>query len=284
LRVRYFAFARRFWNGIALSLAALCAAAVLAPLVLILLYVIKRGAGTLSLAFFTHLPQPVGEPGGGMANAIVGTLELLVIALIAGVPLAIAAGAYVGEFATERFSTAVRFSADVLNGLPTIVTGMFVYLLLVVPMKRFSALAGGVALAVILLPVVIRASEEVLRSVPASYREAALALGATRRQVLWSVVLRSARPGLVMAVLLGIARIAGETAPLLFTSFNNSFWSLRPDQPIASLTVQLFNYAISPYDEWHAQAWAAALVLILIIVVISLVARLWVGRIMGGRQ
>ncbi|HZT73001.1 MAG TPA: phosphate ABC transporter permease PstA [Terriglobales bacterium] len=270
---------RRHWRSrFMLALTAAATALILAPLFLILYYVAREGAAALTPAFFLQTPRPVGMPGGGMANAIGGTLELLAIAILAGVPLGLIGGIYVAEFRRERFASGVRFAADVLNGTPTIVVGLFIYAVVVVPMRRFSALAGGLALAVIMIPVVLRAAEEVLRGVPKGYRDAALALGASRWRMVAGVVLPSARVGLVSGALLGVARVAGETAPLLFTAFNNSFWSGYIDQPISSLTVQIYDYAISPYASWHAQAWAASLTLIAIIVGIGAAARLTFAR------
>lgn len=267
---------RKMRNRVMLTLTGVCTLIILLPLFFILYYVVSHGMRALNFAFFTQLPAPPGETGGGMSNAILGTLELMAMAMIVGIPMGMAGGIYVAEFATERFTTAVRFSADVLNGIPTIVTGMFIYALVVVPMKRFSGIAGALALAIILIPVVLRTTEEVLRTVPKSYREAALALGANRWSTTWDVVLKAGRAGLISGALLGVARIAGETAPLLFTSFNNAFWSTHIDQPTASLTVQIFDYAIAPYDSWHEQAWAGALTLIAIIVSMNLIARVWV--------
>lgn len=273
---------RKSANWIMLMLTAVCTVAVLIPLFLILYYVIRQGAAGLNWALLTRLPAPPGESGGGMANAIVGTLELLAMAIVLGVPLGLAIGVYTAELGNgcgiDKLAGVVRFGADVLTGIPTIVTGLFVYGLVVVPMHRFSGIAGAIALALIMLPVVSRASEEVLRMVPHAYREAALALGASRWRVLRDIVLRSAKPGLISAALLGVARIAGETAPLLLTALNSSQWTLRPDQPMASLTVGIFNYAVAPYDDWHRQAAAAALTLIAMIVLLSLLARAW-GRI-----
>lgn len=269
---------RQAVNGIMLALTGVCTAAVLVPLFLVLYYVVREGIPGLNAAFFTHLPAPPGEAGGGMANAIVGTLELLAIAMILGIPLGLAGGAYVAEMPNEWLATVVRFAADALNGIPTIVTGLFVYALVVVPMHRFSGLAGGIALSLIMLPVVLRASDEVLRTVPRTYREAAMALGATRWRVLRDIVLRAAKSGLISAGLLGVARVAGETAPLLLTALNNSQWAFRPDRPMASLTVQIYDYAIAPYDDWHRQAWAGALTLIVVIIVLSVIARVW-GRL-----
>lgn len=272
------ALRRKLASRFMLGLTVLCAAVVLLPLLLLLYYVARQGAAGLNWAFFTQLPAPPGAPGGGMANAIVGTLELLGIAFVLGVPLGLAGGIYVSELASERLVLAVRFAADALNGIPTIVTGIFVYSLVVVRMHRFSGLAGGLALAIVMLPVVLRASDEVLRLVPHAYREAALALGATRWRVVRDIILRAAKGGLVGAALLGVARVAGETAPLLLTALGSSQWSLRLDQPVASLTMQIYSYAIAPYDDWHRQAWAGALTLIAIIVLTSTLARAWVGR------
>lgn len=269
---------RRKWtNALMLGLTGLGTAVVLLPLALIVAAVARKGARGLTAAFFTQLPAPPGSPGGGMANAIAGTVEMLVLASAIGIPLALAGGLFVAECGRERLAPAVRLAADVLSGVPTIVLGLFVYAAVVVPMRRFSLLAGALALAAILVPVAQRASEEALRAVPQSYREAAIALGATRWRMLREVVLRAARPGLIGAVLLGVARAAGETAPLLLTSLNSSQWNLRPDQPTASLTVQVFNYAIAPYDDWHRQAWAGALTLLALVLVLTLAARAW-GR------
>lgn len=269
---------RKLRSRILLALTAAATAAVLAPLFLILYYVVARGAAALRPALFLQAPAPVGEAGGGLGNAMVGTLELLVIALAVGIPIGIAGGVYAAEHGRERFSMVVRFAADVLNGIPTIVTGLFIYALVVVSMHSFSALAGGLALAVILIPVMLRATEEVLRSLPRGYRQAGLALGASQRQVTFSVLLPAAKTGLISGGMLALARVAGETAPLLFTAFGNNYWSTRLDRPIASLTVQIYDYALSPYKIWHQQAWAGSLVLIAGIVVAGALARLWAGR------
>ena len=260
----------------------LCAAAVvlaLLPLGFILFYIVSRGISALNPAFFTKLPKPSGETGGGMANAIVGTLKLIGLASAASVPAGIGAGIYVSEFPGSRTSTLVRFCADVLNGVPSIVVGIVAYGLVVLPMKRFSAIAGAVALAIMMVPIITRSTEELLRLVPVSLREGALALGASRARAVWSVVLPSALPGIITGVLIAVARIAGETAPLLFTSFNNQFWAPGLDQPTASLTVQIYNYAISPYDDWHRQAWAGALVLVAIVLAFSMLARVATRRL-----
>jgi len=260
----------------------LCGVAVvlaLIPLAMILFYVIAHGASALNLAFFTQVPRPVGEAGGGMANAIVGTLVLITIAAAIAVPIGVMCGMHVAEFGGTSFASAVRFAADVLNGVPSIVIGIFAYGVLVLPMKRFSALAGGFALALMMLPIVVRTTEELLRLVPGGLREGALALGATRTRAMFTVILPAALPGIVTGILVAIARVAGETAPLLFTAFNNRFWSTSLMQPIGSLTVQVFAYAISPYDEWHRQAWAGAFVLVMMTLLLSLAARLVLRRL-----
>ena len=250
-------------------------AAVLAtlPLLLILFHLARAGVGALSLDFFTKMPEPVGEAGGGLANGIVGTLELIAIAAAVGLPVGIGAGLYVAEKKTTLLANSVRFLSDVLNGLPSIVMGIFAWQLLVRPIGHFSALAGGIALGAMMIPLVTRTTEEMIKVVPGSLREAALALGYSRWRASLAVVLRTALPGIVTGALVAVARIAGETAPLLFTAFGNQFWSTSPMQPIAALPLQIFTYAISPYDEWHALAWAGALVLILLVLLISIAAR-----------
>lgn len=250
-------------------------AAVLAtlPLIFILALLIKQGAGALSWEFFTEMPKPVGETGGGMANAMVGTLMLILVASAIGLPVGIGAGLYLAEHRNGRLAWLVRFLSDVLNGLPSIVVGIFAWQFLVRPVKHFSALAGGIALAVMMIPLVTRATEEMIRLVPDSLREAALALGYPRWRTSLTVVLRTALPGIVTGALVAVARIAGETAPLLFTAFGNQFWSTSLAQPISALPLQIFTYAISPYEEWHALAWAGALVLLALVLVISLIAR-----------
>jgi phosphate transport system permease protein len=252
-----------------------CAAATLAivPLVAILAYLLEQGAGALSLDFFTSMPRPVGEAGGGMANAIVGTLILIGIASAIGLPIGIGAGLYLAERGGTKLADLVRFLADVLNGLPSIVMGIFAWQFLVRPIGHFSALAGGAAIGAMMIPLVTRTTEEMVRTVPRSLREAALALGYPRWRTSLQIVLRTALGGIVTGVLVAVARVAGETAPLLFTAFGNQFWSTRVTQPIAALPLQVFVYAISPYDEWHAQAWTGALVLIALVLVISLLAR-----------
>ena len=261
---------------------AFCGVAVLLallPLAMILFYVVKEGVGSLNLAFFIHMPKPVGETGGGMANAIVGTLILIGLAALFAVPVGCLCGVHLSEYPGTRFSSAVRFAADVMNGVPSIVIGIFAYGLVVLPVKHFSAIAGGVALGLLMIPIVVRTTEELLRLVPSGLREGALALGATRTRAVFSVILPAALPGILTGILVALARVAGETAPLLFTAFNNRFWSTNVTQPIASLTVQVFTYAISPYEDWHRQAWAGAFLLVMIILTLSIVARLAVRRI-----
>src|SRR6516165_4370749 len=246
----------------------------LIPLALILFFVVSKGILALNLAFFTHMPTPVGEPGGGMANAIVGTLIVSGLAALMAVPIGVMSGVYMAEYAGSRFASAVRFAADTLNGVPSIVIGVFAYGVAVLPFKQFSALAGGFALGIMMIPIIARTTEELLLLVPGAMREGALALGATRARAVFSVVLPAALPGIVTGVVLALARIAGETAPLLFTSFNNRFFTTDVRQPISTLTVQVFTYAIAPYEDWHRQAWAGALVLVAIVSVCSVLARL----------
>ena len=273
---------RRAKNMLMGCLAAGAAILTVAPLVLILAFLLTQGASAVNLDFFTHLPKPVGEPGGGMANAIVGSLILLALAACLGLPLGILGGIYLAESRDPRLPTTVRFLADVLNGMPSIVIGIFAYTVVVLPMRRFSALAGGFALAIIMLPIVLRTTEEMVRLVPASLHEAALALGLPEWKVLLRIVLPTARAGIITGAMVAVARIAGETAPLLFTAFGNRFSYHGLDQPIAALPLQIFAYAISPYDDWHRQAWAGALVLIVLILLATLVIRLATrGRYQG---
>ena len=260
----------------------LCAAAVvvaLVPLALIFFYVIRQGFTALNWDFFTKLPKPVGEKGGGMANAIVGTLVLIAAASLVAVPVGLIAGTYLSEYRSRPFASLVRFTADALNGIPSIVIGIFAYGLAVLPVRRFSAFAGALALGFMMIPIVTRTTEELLNLVPSSLREGALALGATRARAAFSVMLPAALPGIMTGILVALARIAGETAPLLFTAFNNRFFSTRLDQPIASLTVQVYTYAISPYEDWHRQAWAGALVLVAVIFAFSVLARVVTKRL-----
>jgi phosphate transport system permease protein len=274
---------RRRATSIAMvTLTCLAAALAVVPLVVILAYLLTQGAGALSLGFFSSMPAPVGESGGGMANAIVGTLILLGIASAVGLPIGIGAGLYLAEQRGTRLAGLVRFLADVLNGLPSIVMGIFAWEFLVRPFGRFSALAGGIAIGAMMIPLVTRTTEEMVRTVPQSLREAALALGYPRWRTSLQIVLRTALGGIVTGVLVAVARVAGETAPLLFTAFGNQFWSTELREPIAALPLQIFTYAISPYDEWHAQAWAGALVLIALVLVISVIARVATRTRHGG--
>jgi phosphate transport system permease protein len=251
----------------------------LIPLVLIFVYVIQQGFSSLNWDFFTKMPKPVGETGGGMANAIVGTLILIAIAAVIAIPIGIISGVYLSEYGRTKFATLVRFTADVLNGVPSIVIGIFAYGLAVLPVKHFSALAGGLALGFMMIPIITRTTEELLNLVPGALREGSLALGATRARAAFSVMVPAALPGIMTGILVAFARIAGETAPLLFTSFNNRFFTTALNQPIASLTVQVFTYAISPYDDWHRQAWAGALVLVAMIFIFSVLARVVTRRL-----
>ena len=257
-----------------------CASVMLAliPLVLILFYVVTRGIGALNLNFFRHMPAPVGEPGGGMANAIVGSLIVTSLGSLFAIPIGVIAGVYAAEYRGTRFSSATRFAADTLNGVPSIVIGVFAYGIAVLPFKHFSALAGGLALGIMMIPLIMRTTEELLLLVPNNLREGALALGATRARAVFTVVLPAALPGIVTGILLALSRIAGETAPLIFTSFNNRFFSTTVTQPISTLTVQVFTYAITAYDDWHRQAWAGALVLVTIVFLCSVLARLATAR------
>jgi phosphate transport system permease protein len=264
---------RRIVSRVMVGLTALSAILATLPLLLILWYLLQKGASSISLDFFTQMPRPVGEAGGGMANAIVGTLLIIAVACLVGLPVGIGAGLYLAESGSSRLATAVRFLSDVLNGLPSIVLGIFAWEILVRPVGHFSAVAGGLALGAMMIPLVTRTTDEMIRLVPRALREAALALGYARWRTSLVIVLRTALPGIVTGALVAVARIAGETAPLLFTAFGNQFWSLAPGEPIAALPLQIFTYAISPYDEWHAHAWAGALVLIGIVLVISVLAR-----------
>ena len=269
---------RRLIDRAMRGLAAAAATLVIAPLILIFGFLLYQGGAALNAAFFTELPKPVGEPGGGMANAIVGSLMLIGLAAALGVPVGMLGGIYLADSRDRRLTRLVRFLADVLNGVPSIVIGIFAYTILVLPMRRFSALAGAVALAVIMLPIVIRTTEEMVRLVPASLREAGLALGIPQWNVLLRVVVPTARAGIVTGVMVAVARIAGETAPLLFTAFGNRFWHQGLDQPIAALPLQIFAYAIAPYEDWHRQAWAGASVLIVMVFLVGLLARVATRR------
>ncbi len=265
---------RKATNLLVSTLAFLCAAITIVPLLMILGHLLSQGAKAVNLDFFTQLPKPVGEVGGGMANAIVGTLILIGLACLVGLPIGIIGGIYLAEFGNNRTGWLVRFMSDILNGTPSIVIGIFAYTVVVLPMRRFSALAGAFALGIIMIPTVIRATEELIKLVPISVREAGLALGIPLWKVILRIVVPSAKAGIVTGVLLALARIAGETAPLLFTAFGNRFWHQGLDQPIASLPVQIFTYAISPFEDWHRQAWAGALVLIAMILILNILTRI----------
>ena len=265
---------RKGWNTAVLSTCYLSAALVVLPLGLIVVHLVRKGLPGLDLAFFLHMPKPVGEPGGGMANAIVGTLLLVGLGSLVAVPVGVGTGVYLAEYGRGRFAGVVRYTADVLSGVPSIVVGVAAYGLVVIPMGHFSALAGGVALGVLMLPTIIRSTEEVVRLVPRSYREAALALGAPRWKMIQQIVLPAASAGITTACMLSLARAAGETAPLLFTALGNRFWSTALDQPIASLPVFIYDYSRAPYDDWNRQAWAAALVLLMLVTVVSALLRL----------
>lgn len=270
----------RIWTG----LCVLCAVIVLVPLFSILLYIVKRGMHGLSLSFFTQLPRPVGELGGGMGNAVLGTLVLIALACAIGLPIGIAAGIYLAEVGRGRLAQGVRFTADVLGGVPSITIGVFVYSLVVISMRRFSAIAGGIALAIVMIPTVTRTTEELLRLVPPHLREASLGLGVPAWRTSIFIVLRTAAPGIATGVMLAVARISGETAPLLFTAFNNRYWGFELDRPMASLPVQILTYATSPYKEWQDQAWTGALVLVSIIFVLNLSARIAASRSLGASR
>jgi phosphate transport system permease protein len=250
----------------------------LVPLAFILFYVVTQGIKALNLDFFRHMPAPVGESGGGMANAILGSLVVTGLGALFAIPIGVLSGVYAAEYRGTRFSSATRFAADTLNGVPSIVIGVFAYGVAVLPFKHFSALAGGLALGIMMIPLIMRTTEELLLLVPSTLREGALALGATRARAVFTVVLPAALPGIITGILLALARIAGETAPLLFTSLNNRYWSTDVTQPISTITVQLFAYANSAYEEWHQQAWAGALVLVSIVLLCSLLARIATAR------
>jgi phosphate transport system permease protein len=265
---------RNFKNNLMQVITFTCAILVVVPLFLVLYHLVKEGFSSINLAFFTQLPKPVGEIGGGMANAIVGTLILLAQAAVLGVPVGVLGGVFLSEYGSFRLNRWIRFTADVLNGVPSITWGMVVYALVVVPMKGFSAMAGGIVLGMMMIPLVMRTTEEVLQLVPGGYREAALALGIAKWRAIVQIVVRTALKGIVTGVLLALARVAGETAPLLFTAFGNHFWTHKLTDPISAMPLQIFIYAISPYDDWHRQAWAGALVLVMFVLVINVSVRL----------
>jgi phosphate transport system permease protein len=270
---------RVFANHLATAAAIGATVLVMAPLIAIFAYLLFKGASSLNFAFFTQVPKPVGEMGGGMANSILGSGILLGIASLMGVPIGIAGGIYIAEFGRDkRLANMIRFTADVLNGVPSIVMGIAVYTLIVVPQKHFSALAGGIALGIMMIPTITRTTEEMLLMVPLNVREAALGLGVPNWRSVLSITLRTASPGVITGCMLAFARVAGETAPLLFTALGNQFWSTNVNQPIAALPLQIYVYALSPYDDWHRLAWAGALVLIVLIVVSVSLVRYVAGR------
>ena len=269
---------RKCVNGVMFGLTGLCTLVAVSALFFILGYLVWNGGRAINWDFFTQLPKPVGETGGGMANAIVGSAKLLLLAALTGVPIGFVGGVYLAEFGGKTFSFLVRYTTDLLNGVPSIVMGIFAYTLVVLPTKHFSTLAGGLALGVMMIPIAVRSTEEFLRAVPLSLREGALALGASKWKAVVTVVIPAAFRGILTGIILDLARVAGETAPLLFTAFNNRFWSPGWDQPTASLPVMIFTYAIAPYEDWHRQAWAAGLVLLGLVLLANITARVVLSR------
>lgn len=265
---------RKITNSVMLMLCILAAIITILPLLYIFFYTTQSGVSSLNIDFFTQLPKPVGEEGGGMANAIAGSAILIGIGAMIGIPVGILSGIYISEYSKSFISTIVKFITDVLSGVPSIIVGIFAYGIIVIPMQRFSALAGGFALGILMIPTITKITEEMLKLVPQSLREASLALGVSRWKTTLKIVLKTASSGIVTGVLLAIARAAGETAPLLFTSFGNSFWQTSIDEPMAALPLQIFAYAISPYDDWHRQAWAGAFVLIFLVFIVNLIVRI----------
>ncbi|MEQ1945717.1 MAG: phosphate ABC transporter permease PstA [Bryobacteraceae bacterium] len=269
---------RKAISVIMLSLTGLCTLIATGLLLFILGYLFVNGAKSLSWDFFTKLPTPVGETGGGMANAIVGSAKLLMIAMLVGTPIGFLGGVYLAEFGNSTLSFVVRYVTDLLNGVPSIVIGIFAYTVIVLPQKHFSTLAGGLALGVMTIPIAVRSSEEFLRAVPNSLREGAVALGASKSRAILTVVIPAAKNGIMTGIMLNLARVAGETAPLLFTSFSNRYWSPGFDQPTAALPVMIFTYAIAPYEDWHQQAWAAGFVLLMLVLAVNIAARLILSK------
>jgi phosphate transport system permease protein len=264
---------RNFKNALSQAVTFACAVLVVVPLALVFYHLVKLGLSSLNFAFFTQLPKAVGDKGGGVANAIVGTFILLGQAAVFGVPIGVLGGIFLSEYGGSKFNWWIRFAADILNGVPSITWGIVVYALVVVPMHGFSAIAGGIVLGMMMVPQVMRTTEEVLQLVPGGYREAALALGIAKWKTIVQIVVRTAMKGIVTGVLLALARVAGETAPLLFTAFGNRLWTRHLTEPIAALPLQIFNYAISPYEDWHRQAWAGALVLLALVLVVNVSVR-----------
>jgi phosphate transport system permease protein len=275
---------RKFVDRAMAVVCTVCFAVAFIPLLSVLWLVVSKGAAGLSWSFFTELPKPVGEPGGGIGNALVGTVYMVGQACLIGLPLGVGAGVYLAEKGDGTVGSTVRFMAEVLSGVPSIVVGIVAYALVVIPMGHFSASAGAVALSILMIPTLARATEELVRVVPGSLREASLALGVPNWTTSVRIILRTALGGIVTACLLAVARAAGETAPLLFTALNNQYWNLNPSAPMASLTVQIFNYAVSPYDDWHAKAWTASLVLLMLVMLLNIVSRLLTrSRLKGAR-
>jgi phosphate transport system permease protein len=269
---------RKVVNAVMLSLTGVCTLVAAGALVFVLGYMFVHGASSLNLNFFTKLPAPVGETGGGMANAILGSVKLLLLAMLIGVPVGFLGGVYLAEFSNTSFGFVIRYTADLLNGVPSIVMGIFAYTLIVLPQKHFSTLAGGVALGIMMIPIAIRSSEEFLRAVPLALREGAMALGASKAKSIWTVVIPAAKAGIITGIMLNLARVAGETAPLLFTALSNRFWSPGLSQPTASLPVMIYNYSVAPYEDWHQQAWSAGFVLLTMILAVNVVARLILAK------
>jgi phosphate transport system permease protein len=271
-------FRRKAVNAVMLSLTGLCTLFAVGTLLFILAYLFIHGGTSLNWNFFTQLPTPVGETGGGMANAIVGSGKLLLLATVIGVPIGFLGGVYLAEFGGSGFSFVVRYTTDLLNGVPSIVIGIFAYTLIVIPQGHFSTFAGGVALGVMMIPIAIRSSEEFLRNVPLSLREGAMALGASKSEAILTVVIPAAKNGRLTGIMLNLARVAGETAPLLFTAFGNSFWSHGWAEPTAALPVMIYHYALGPYEDWHQQAWSAGFVLLMLVLTVNIFARLVLSK------
>jgi phosphate transport system permease protein len=269
---------RKAVNAVMLSITGLCTLFAAGTLVFILGYLFIHGGKSLSWNFFTKLPTPVGESGGGMANAILGSAKLLAVAMVVGVPIGFLGGIYLAEFGGSTFSFFVRYTTDLLNGVPSIVIGIFAYTVIVLPQKHFSTLAGGLALGVMMIPIAVRSTEEFLRAVPVSLREGAVALGASKTKAILTVVIPAAKNGIMTGIMLNLARVAGETAPLLFTSFSNRYWSPGWEQPTAALPVMIFTYAIAPYEDWHQQAWSAGFVLLTLVLAVNVLARIILSR------
>ena len=276
---------RHLVNNVMLGLTGVCTVFIASVLLFILGYLFVNGARNLNVAFFTELPKPVGETGGGMANAVLGSAKILAMATVIGVPIGFLGGVYLAEYGNKSFAFVVRYVTDLLNGVPSIVIGIFAYTLVVLRVKHFSALAGGMALGLMMIPIAVRSTEEFLRAVPNGLREGALALGTPKWRALATVVIPAAKDGIITGIMLNLARVAGETAPLLFTSLNNMFWSPGVNQPTSTLPVMIYTYSLSPYDDWHRQAWAAGFVLLMLILTINVSARMILARsrFSGGR-